>query len=156
MRNSLRKHCRCHGLSGSCSLQTCWKSLNAFPEIASDIRKMYDRSKRITLDNNGNVVENVKHDTLIYLSQSQNYCHSNRKTGWKGTLGRECSRNRTEGVSNSIKKSCKNLCRSCGLKVRKRIEVVTTRCNCKFHWCCEVTCQMCSEKVVKFYCISKH
>jgi wnt family len=64
----MKKICRCHGVSGSCALQTCWQSLNAFTEITNDIKRMYDNSVILKLDNSGNInVKNVREDQLVYL-----------------------------------------------------------------------------------------
>lgn len=67
-------------------------------------------------------------------------------------IGRQCSRARNETTSLSERKSCKNLCRSCGLRVRRQTVIRTKRCNCKFEWCCNVTCDICTEKVEEHYC----
>lgn len=68
VRNSLKKHCRCHGVSGSCSLQTCWLSMKPFLEITKDIKRMYENSILLQVDNYGNVVSrNLKDDQLVYV-----------------------------------------------------------------------------------------
>lgn len=36
--------CRCHGLSGSCSLKTCWLALPSFDVIGAYLRRKYDTS----------------------------------------------------------------------------------------------------------------
>lgn len=113
---------------------------------------MYDRSTLITLDNYGNVMEKIKKNSLIYIFESPNYCQQNVIPGWNGTHSRECSRNRSKDVTRSEKQSCKKLCRSCGWHIKKLQEVQTKRCNCKFNWCCNVTCDVCNEVVEKFYC----
>lgn len=48
-------------------MQTCWMSLNAFPEIAADIKKMYDRSILLSHDNKGDINTNVREDALAYV-----------------------------------------------------------------------------------------
>lgn len=68
LKNSLRKLCRCHGVSGSCALQTCWQSISDFSAITSEVRKMYDNSVLLRLDNIGNVDgKSVREDQLVYL-----------------------------------------------------------------------------------------
>lgn len=69
IRNSLRELCRCHGMSGSCSLQTCWKSMNAFSVISEVIKRMYDNSVIVQLDNFGRIDEkNIQEDQLVYIT----------------------------------------------------------------------------------------
>lgn len=172
IKNSLKKLCRCHGVSGSCALQTCWQSINAFPAITSEIKRMYDNSVMLWLDNSGNVdFGNVREDQLVYLVgelievqylfscrdksfnlDSPNYCRPNAIPGWKGTIGRHCSRAKGSAASTSKRHSCKHLCKSCGYQVRKRQKVVQKKCNYKFRWCCEVTYDVCDETVDEFYC----
>jgi hypothetical protein len=36
--------CRCHGISGSCELKTCWRSLPPFAEIGKYLKEKYDKS----------------------------------------------------------------------------------------------------------------
>ena len=37
----LKKECKCHGVSGSCSLKTCWEKLPAFRDIGDALMKQY-------------------------------------------------------------------------------------------------------------------
>lgn len=41
MRKALRKHCRCHGISGACSLQTCWDKLIDMSLITRHLKFAY-------------------------------------------------------------------------------------------------------------------
>uniref|UniRef100_A0A4W2BMF6 Protein Wnt n=1 Tax=Bos indicus x Bos taurus TaxID=30522 RepID=A0A4W2BMF6_BOBOX len=54
--------CKCHGVSGSCSLKTCWLQL-------ADFRK-----------------------DLVYIDPSPDYCVRNESTGSLGTQGRLCNK----------------------------------------------------------------
>ncbi|EFA11738.1 protein Wnt-8a isoform X1 [Tribolium castaneum] len=163
IREKMLKTCKCHGVSGSCSFQTCWMQMPTFPEIAKQLRERYDRAimisfervqgaltlgnsaRHMPLESAGDVLPN-----LLYLEKSPDFCLSNNSTGWPGTRGRTCSR--TTSASMAERKSCRNLCRSCGFRVRKQEKKVTKRCNCKFIWCCEVECDVCVEYVNEFTC----
>ncbi|KAF6779368.1 hypothetical protein AHF37_00939 [Paragonimus kellicotti] len=36
--------CKCHGVSGSCSMRTCWTQLSPFPRVGSYLRQSYDEA----------------------------------------------------------------------------------------------------------------
>lgn len=40
----MKMHCRCHGVSGSCELKTCWKFMPSFNEIGSEIKQKYGKA----------------------------------------------------------------------------------------------------------------
>lgn len=44
----LRMHCRCHGVSGSCELKTCWRTLPAFSEVGDLLKRKYRQAVQIT------------------------------------------------------------------------------------------------------------
>lgn len=79
---------------------------------------------------------------LVYISDSPNYCKPDTILGITGTLNRECERN-----------SCTKLCSNCGHRKHSVVrKVVNNKCNCKFHWCCKVTCSTCVEKKLVTKC----
>ena len=55
--------------------------------------------------------------------------------------------NKEKGVA-----ACSDLCTSCGLKVKKEVVHVSTTCNCKFEWCCNITCEKCSKEQIIITC----
>lgn len=38
--------CKCHGVSGSCSMKTCWKKLSEFNATATLLRQKYNEAIR--------------------------------------------------------------------------------------------------------------
>lgn len=112
---------------------------------------MYDRAILLTYNNNGRIDKRVRPDSLVFLFDSPNYCKINAVTGWKGTSGRRCSRDRKTSSFHE-RKSCQNLCRACGLRIKRRTMVRMNQCNCKFQWCCNVTCDECAEEIDEYYC----
>lgn len=89
------KKCRCHGVSGSCSMQTCWMQVAPFKEVSRRLREKYKKAERltyetvqasITLGNSARQLVDekvmpVKRNSLVYLVQSPDYCVSNSSTG---------------------------------------------------------------------------
>lgn len=65
MKKSFRKNCACR--NNACNSQYCWLTSNTFPEIAADIRRMYDRSIILSVDNMGNFNRNIREDSLVYV-----------------------------------------------------------------------------------------
>ncbi|VEL27112.1 unnamed protein product, partial [Protopolystoma xenopodis] len=40
---SLVRKCRCHGVSGSCVAQTCWRQLPRLTQVAGYLKALYDK-----------------------------------------------------------------------------------------------------------------
>lgn len=89
---------------------------------------------------------------LIYSEQSPDYCIANATLASKGTLGRICSRRKGPDVKIEERKSCRNLCKKCGYRVKKSRKRVIKTCNCKFKWCCQVECESCAKEEVTLTC----
>lgn len=43
----LKKDCLCHGVSGSCSLKTCWRTLPTFREIGDALHQKYEKARLV-------------------------------------------------------------------------------------------------------------
>ncbi|VDN08174.1 unnamed protein product [Thelazia callipaeda] len=150
---STRKQCKCHGLSGSCDMKTCWKSMPTFREIGKIIKDKFDGatevaviegdSKPIIVRKNANFKRHTKAD-LVYLEQSPDYCEPDPEQGILGTHGRHCN------VSSHGIDGCELLC--CYRGFDSRIHKVMDRCNCKFHYCCRVICQPCEKIIEEHIC----
>jgi len=149
--------CKCHGLSGSCELRTCWRSTPEFRRVGIELKNKFRRAVMIDQTEYGNRAflrgrkregegqrrkrsgsrEETKLD-LWYYERSPTYCDSSTQFGFPGTSGRRC--NRTEDRRDAG--SCSTLC--CGRGYSTIRQVTTTRCKCVFIWCCEVICQNCT------------
>ncbi|XP_060075415.1 protein Wnt-16-like [Ylistrum balloti] len=149
---SMKLRCRCHGVSGSCAVQTCWKSLPDFHQIGEKLKTKYEWSVRIArrarnrLRRRDKTKRNVpvEADNLVYVHRSPNYCRSNPKKGILGTRGRLCNK------TVSGPESCDLLC--CGRGYNTQVLRHVERCHCKFIWCCDVQCKKCETLIDKYTC----
>ncbi|XP_065200658.1 protein Wnt-5b-like [Planococcus citri] len=143
-----RISCKCHGVSGSCTLITCWHQLPQFREIGDYIKKKYDEAIRVKVNKKGRL--QIKDSSsrkptvtdLLYIHQSPNYCKKNISFDSLGTENRECNKN------SKMQESCDALCCGRGYSIKKVI--LKEKCNCTFHWCCYVKCDSC-EQVKEIY-----
>ncbi|MFT7809920.1 protein Wnt-8a-like [Arapaima gigas] len=165
VRATMKRTCKCHGISGSCSVQTCFVQLSDFREIGNYLKVKHVQAYKLEMDKKrgrdgntavkgvsiGNTLRTIGQTELIYLEDSLDYCVKNSSLGLQGTEGRECLQ---EGphLSQWEKQSCRRLCQECGLKVEERLTEKVSSCKCKFRWCCTVRCDKCTEPVTKFYC----
>nr|XP_046220918.1 protein Wnt-5a [Oncorhynchus gorbuscha]XP_046220919.1 protein Wnt-5a [Oncorhynchus gorbuscha] len=142
--------CKCHGVSGSCSLKTCWLQLADFRKVGETLKEKYDSAASMKLNLRGKLVQRdskfnppTSHD-LVYIESSPDYCLSNQSTGSLGTVGRLCNKT-SEGMDG-----CELMC--CGRGYDQYKAQIVERCHCKFHWCCYVKCKRCTKTVDQFVC----
>uniref|UniRef100_A0A8C4SXY7 Protein Wnt n=1 Tax=Erpetoichthys calabaricus TaxID=27687 RepID=A0A8C4SXY7_ERPCA len=116
--------CKCHGVSGSCSLKTCWLQLADFRKVGEFLKEKYDSAAAMKINRKGKLeLVNTRFnppssEDLVYIDQVQTTaCGTRPLVPW---AHRDVSAYQYE------------------------------RCNCKFHWCCYVKCKRCSEMVDQF------
>lgn len=142
--------CKCHGVSGSCSLKTCWLQLADFRKVGDLLKEKYDSAAAMKLNSRGRMVQMHSKfnaptgDDLVYIDPSPDYCLKNQSTGSLGTVGRLCNKT-SEGMDG-----CELMC--CGRGYDQFKAEIVERCHCKFHWCCYVKCKRCSKTVDQFVC----
>ncbi|KAK6316970.1 hypothetical protein J4Q44_G00123700 [Coregonus suidteri] len=146
-------NCKCHGVSGSCSVKTCWKGLHDINHIAMDLKSKYLSATKVIHRHVGTRKQlvpreldfrPVRESELVYLVSSSDYCTHNEKHGSLGTQNRQC--NKTSNNSGS----CNLMC--CGRGYNAFTERIVERCQCKYHWCCYVTCKRCERTVERYVC----
>ncbi|XP_071481174.1 protein Wnt-4-like [Diadema antillarum] len=151
--SNMRTECKCHGVSGSCEMKTCWKSMPPFRSIGLVLKEKFDGATEVRLRRIGSrrqlapVNPDFKPHTssdLVYLVQSPDFCEEDLKLGSLGTHGRRCNK-----TSKAID-GCELMC--CGRGFNTHIEEVVERCSCKFHWCCYVKCRNCHRTVEVHTC----
>ncbi|TRZ01475.1 hypothetical protein DNTS_031889 [Danionella cerebrum] len=151
--DALEMKCKCHGVSGSCSVKTCWKGLQDINSISADLKSKYLSATKVIPRQIGTRrqlvpremdVRPVGENELVYLVSSPDYCSLNSKLGSLGTTDRQCNKTATGS------ESCGLMC--CGRGYNAYTEVLVERCQCKYHWCCYVSCKTCHRTVERYVC----
>lgn len=155
VKNGLKTTCKCHGVSGSCAVRTCWKQLSPFHEVGRLLKLRYDDAVKVFSTTNDAVghselaspqrhSHSTKHHALpratdlVYVEDSPSFCRPSKYS--LGTAGRTCSR---EG-------NCDSMC--CGRGYNTQSRLVTFSCHCQVQWCCYVECQQCMQEEVVYSC----
>lgn len=145
--------CRCHGISGSCAVRTCWKALPEFHTVGNSLKLKYENSVEISPAARPTEFrrrekrmrrEPITELELVYVERSPNYCRHDPGRGIFGTKGRECRQTSTGPDS------CHSLC--CGRGYNTQEIRYIEHCRCKFIWCCQVKCKTCETLVDKHTC----
>ncbi|XP_013420015.1 protein Wnt-6 isoform X2 [Lingula anatina] len=152
VQNHMRKECKCHGLSGSCALKTCWRKMPIFNDVGNILKEKFDGATKMIGSNDGKSLMpediTVKHpasEDLIYSENSPDFCKPNRRVGSLGTRDRDCDP-LSKGVGG-----CDILC--CGRGFKKFQMTVRENCRCVFKWCCEVNCKTCVTVKTIYRCL---
>ena len=143
--------CKCHGVSGSCSMKTCWLKLPSFREVGDYLKDKYDSAIEVRYESRQNQLK-ARHrrfskptkEDLIYIEDSPNFCDADAKYGLLGTSGRQCNKN-SNGPDG-----CRVMCCGRGYFIQKSIK--EEKCKCKFQWCCSVKCETCITEVETYIC----
>ncbi|XP_049622497.1 protein Wnt-7a [Suncus etruscus] len=157
LEENMKLECKCHGVSGSCTTKTCWTTLPQFRELGYVLKDKYNeavhvepvrasRNKRPTFLKIKKPLSYRKPmDTdLVYIEKSPNYCEEDPVTGSVGTQGRACNKTAPQASG------CDLMC--CGRGYNTHQYARVWQCNCKFHWCCYVKCNTCSEHTEVYTC----
>ncbi|XP_072937271.1 protein Wnt-10a [Epargyreus clarus] len=145
--------CKCHGLSGSCQLRTCWRATPDFRIVASTIKRQYRKALMVAQEelNNGYSVlrgrprgrrrsraRPAPKTSLLFFEKSPSFCEADPKMDSAGTSSRVCRIGRTSRTG-----SCDLLCCGRGHALMRKSSIKP--CNCTFHWCCRVDCERCHD-----------
>lgn len=146
--------CKCHGVSGSCEMKTCYRALPSLRVVGEKLKERFSKAvlvemKDLTLVSKFDNGRHVNENDLAYIENSPNFCYHNPKYGSLGTKGRLC--NNTEYFENQeVEGSCSHLCCKRGFSTTEY--VYKEKCFCKFVWCCNVECDTCEVKKIESRC----
>ncbi|NWZ40023.1 WNT9A protein, partial [Brachypodius atriceps] len=146
--------CKCHGVSGSCTVRTCWRQLSPFHEIGKQLKQKYETSLKVGSTTNeatgegdisppkksipGHSDQIPRTTDLVYIDDSPSFCLMSRYS--PGTSGRKCYKD----------KNCDSIC--CGRGHNTQSRVVTRPCQCQVRWCCYVECKQCTQREEVYTC----
>ena len=159
----MRRQCKCHGMSGSCTMKTCWMRLPNLREVGNAIKDRFDGASRVLISNAGSLRDfgrrtrykfqlkpyNPDHKPpskkdLVFFEDSPNFCDKDARYGVSGTSGRACN------VSSMGVDGCDLMC--CGRGYTVSVKTVVERCKCTFKWCCQVECKNCTVSRTYYTC----
>lgn len=142
----MKPECKCHGVSGSCSLRTCWMAMADFRQTGDYLFKKYNSAVEVIMNQDGTGFKVADKDfkgstknELVYVENSPDYCLMDRAAGSLGTAGRVCNKS-SRGTDG-----CEVMC--CGRGYDTMPIKRVTKCECKFKWCCAVECKDCEDEV---------
>lgn len=78
--SEMRQECKCHGMSGSCTVKTCWMRLPNFRVVGDNLKDRFDGASRVMLTNSDRSRGNAN---AIISNSASNSVHHHR-----GGLGR--------------------------------------------------------------------
>ena len=149
----MRLQCKCHGMTGSCKVKTCWMSLPNFRKVGDHLKDRFDGATMVTQGVVGPDAVLVRKnerfkpytvDDLVYLDDSPDFCDADANTGSLGTQGRSCNR------TSQAMDGCDLMC--CKRGYTSHQETRVEQCSCKFHWCCSINCRKCLKTVEVSVC----
>lgn len=136
--NRTEQECACHGLSGSCTIQTCYTKVQELSDIGNELSLKYSGAVKVVKEENSTRLisaysnrDDPSEDDLVYVSESPNFCVRDLARGVVGTEGRLCIPN-GDGPD-----SCQSLCCDNGFYTRSYSQPKEV---CRFVWCCYIEC----------------
>uniref|UniRef100_A0A914WIB1 Protein Wnt n=1 Tax=Plectus sambesii TaxID=2011161 RepID=A0A914WIB1_9BILA len=149
----LTRKCKCHGVSSSCSVRTCWNTLPELHVIAEKLKDRYVQATEVRAMSKTRpqlefepvaLTGSVSKENLVYIRKSPDYCTEDRRVGSIGTKGRLCN------ATSDQHDGCDTMC--CGRGYTTESMEVEEQCHCKYVHCCYVKCKQCRFTVSRHYC----
>lgn len=80
--------CKCHGVSGSCSVRTCWLAMADFRRTGEHLRKRYNGAVQVAVNQYGTGFtaahahfKRPSKNDLVYFEDSPDYCIRDHESG---------------------------------------------------------------------------
>ncbi|XP_042863192.1 protein Wnt-1-like [Penaeus japonicus] len=176
VKSEMRKECKCHGMSGSCTVKTCWWRLPYFRRVGDALKDRFDGASRVSVKNAGNARasnnrqrnrrrKNTRRRRRKSYALLKPYNPDHKPPSKKDLVYLEdspdfCVRDRKLGIKGTHGRECNKtsigvdgcdlMC--CGREYHTRVIEVHERCSCTFQWCCVVKCKTCKYKKTTHIC----
>ncbi|XP_052080014.1 protein Wnt-1-like isoform X2 [Mytilus californianus] len=173
----MKRECKCHGMSGSCTIKTCWMRLPTFRNVGDKLKDRFDGAtkvvsgndgRRLPKDNNGSVRRKKKKGKgklrkNKFRFEPVNFNH--KPPGRRDlvyfedsptfcdkdtSIDFEGTKGRECNATSIGIEGCDLMC--CGRGYTSNEYTVKERCSCIFHWCCHVKCEICTRKKIRNMC----
>ena len=136
MKASLHTSCRCHGISGTCTAQTCSEVLKSVEEVGEEL--VEKTAVQVDCDDVDTGVNKSAITDLQYIEESPDFCEKNETIGTLGVEGRLCE-------PNHPTHNCTTLC--CGRGFNTTLMLTEIE-ECEFEWCCRIVCRITGTQFV--------
>ncbi|XP_027537366.1 protein Wnt-4-like [Neopelma chrysocephalum] len=140
----MKVECKCHGVSGTCEVCTCWKVMPSFREVGNVLKEKFEGARevypkwvsscKLLVSKSSRFKPYMAHD-LVYLLASPDFCDWDPRHGVFSTSGHQC--NQTFLAMDG----CELLC--CGRGFHMAQAEMVELCSCKFCWCCSIKWKQC-------------
>ncbi|GAB6018701.1 Wnt10p [Chamberlinius hualienensis] len=167
--------CKCHGMSGSCELKTCWRSVTNFRRTGSILKERYRHAVLVAHANTGSG-RNVLRIASVSLKKKRKKKKKEDIAATKSVSKSKSNRGSSKPKNNDLVflERSPNFCEAdpkfeflgthgrvcnktsadtdscdslcCGRGYNTIRQVRTERCNCRFKWCCHVICEDCTHE----------
>ncbi|CAH1975469.1 unnamed protein product [Acanthoscelides obtectus] len=111
--SNMQIKCKCHGMSGSCELKTCWRATPDYRTVGRALKEKYNVAVLVDQNNLGKqwTPRRTKHKRdlsrdLLYYQKSPDFCEKEKSLDLPGTRGRRCNRTAIASAPDSCSALC--------------------------------------------------
>ncbi|KAJ4936780.1 hypothetical protein JOQ06_001366 [Pogonophryne albipinna] len=174
--------CKCHGVSGSCTVRTCWRQLLPFHEIGANLKLLYENGSKVGSSTNeatgeGEIATGRRQQQQQQQQQQEQQEQQEQPQqqqqppppplpGPNDQIPRTMTLLHIEDSpsfcrpskysSGTAARTCykDNNCDAicCGRGHNTQSREVTRPCQCQVRWCCYVECKQCTQREEVYTC----
>lgn len=88
MSKHVKLKCKCHGVSGSCSMRTCWRAMQEFAVVGDFLKSKFDKARLVEMNQDATELSpltktdrHIKKSDIVFMENSPDYCTYNPSIG---------------------------------------------------------------------------